>query len=129
VRTPHEYLASLTRFVTADVSGQVGADVLLLAGVEDHYVPFRQFGDQLNTLTCAGSVTARVFTREERLRQHKDGYRSSRYVRKHGKHGKHLRPGLYRRSNPIATREEADAMEQELARHLRNRGYPVYGGH
>jgi hypothetical protein len=62
----------------------------------------------------------------ERLRQHKDGYRSSRYVRKHGKH---LRPGLYRRFNPMATRDEAVAMEQELARRLRNRGYTVYGGH
>jgi hypothetical protein len=62
----------------------------------------------------------------ERLRQHKDGYRSSRYVRKHGRH---LRPGLYRRFNPMATREEAVAMEQELARRLRNRGYTVYGGH
>jgi len=70
VRTPHEYLASLTRFVTADVSGQVGADVLLLAGVEDHYVPFRQLGDQLNTLTGARSVTACVFTREEQAQNH-----------------------------------------------------------
>jgi hypothetical protein len=60
----------LTRFVTAEVSGQVGADVLLLAGVEDHYVPFRQFGDQLNTLTSARSVTARVFTREEQAQNH-----------------------------------------------------------
>lgn len=63
---------------------------------------------------------------EERLRQHKEGYRSSRYVRKHGKH---LRPGLYRRFNPMATRDEAVAMEQELTRRLRNRGYTVYGGH
>jgi hypothetical protein len=47
---------------------------------------------------------------DERLRQHKDGYRSSRYVRKHGKH---LRPGLYRRFNPMATRDQAVAMEQE----------------
>jgi hypothetical protein len=70
VRTPHEYLASLTRFVTADVSGQVRADVLLLAGVEDHYVPFRQLGDQLNTLTGARSVTACVFTREEQAQNH-----------------------------------------------------------
>jgi hypothetical protein len=62
----------------------------------------------------------------ERLRQHKEGYRSSRYVREHGKH---LRPGLYRRFNPMATRDEAVAMEQELARRLRNRGYTVYGGH
>jgi hypothetical protein len=63
---------------------------------------------------------------EERLRQHKAGYRSSRYVRKHGKH---LRPRLYRRFNPLATRDEAVAAEQELARRLRNRGYTVYGGH
>ena len=62
----------------------------------------------------------------ERLRQHKDGYRSSRHVRKHGKC---LRPGLYRRFNPMATRDEAVAMERELARRLRKRGYTVYGGH
>jgi hypothetical protein len=63
---------------------------------------------------------------KERLRQHKDGYRSSRHVRKHGRH---LRPGLYRRFNPMATRDEAVATERELARRLRNRGYMVYGGH
>ncbi len=62
----------------------------------------------------------------QRFRQHKEGYRSSRHVRKHGKH---LRPGLYRRFNPMATREEAVAMERELARRLRNLGYTVYGGH
>src|SRR6266508_5683715 len=62
----------------------------------------------------------------ERLRQHKDGYRSSRYVRKHGKH---LRPRLYRHFNPMASRDEAVATELELARRLRNRGYMVYGGH
>jgi predicted GIY-YIG superfamily endonuclease len=63
---------------------------------------------------------------KDRLRQHKDGYRSSRYVRKYGKH---LRPRLYRHFNPMATRDEAVAAEQELARRLRNRGYTVYGGH
>jgi hypothetical protein len=62
----------------------------------------------------------------ERFRQHKDGYRSSRHVQKHGKY---LRPGLYRHFNPMATRDEAVAMERELARRLRNRGYTVYGGH
>jgi hypothetical protein len=62
----------------------------------------------------------------ERLRQHKDGYRASRYVRRHGKH---LRPRLYRHFNPMPTRDQAVAMEQELARRLRKRGYTVYGGH
>jgi hypothetical protein len=37
--------------------------------------------------------------------------------------------GLYRRFNPIATRDEAVALEQELVRRLRHRGYTVYGGH
>jgi hypothetical protein len=60
----------LTRYVTADVSALVKADVLLLAGAEDHYVPFRQLGDQLNTLTSARSVTARVFTRAEQAQNH-----------------------------------------------------------
>jgi len=63
---------------------------------------------------------------KERFRQHKDGYRSSRYVRRYGKH---LRPWLYRHFNPMATRDQAVAMERELARRLRNRGYTVYGGH
>jgi hypothetical protein len=60
----------LTRYVTADVSALVKADVLLLAGAEDHYVPFRQLGDHLNTLTSARSVTARVFTRAEQAQNH-----------------------------------------------------------
>jgi Holliday junction resolvase len=29
----------------------------------------------------------------------------------------------------MATRDEAVAIERELARRLRNRGYTVYGGH
>ena len=70
IATPHEYFASIGRFTTADVSALVRADVLLFAGVEDHYVPYRQLADQLNTLTSARSVTARVFTREEHAQNH-----------------------------------------------------------
>jgi pimeloyl-ACP methyl ester carboxylesterase len=70
VRTPHEYFAALARYRTAEVSALVRADVLLLAGAEDHYVPIRQLSDQLNTLTSARSVTARVFTRQEQAHSH-----------------------------------------------------------
>jgi hypothetical protein len=62
----------------------------------------------------------------ERLQQHRDGYRASRWVRDHGVR---LRPRLYRAQNPIATRELALAMETELARRLVKRGYKVRGGH
>ena len=70
VTTPHDYFASLARYSTADVSALVRADVLLLAGAEDHYVPLRQLAEQLNTLTGARSVTARVFTRQEQAQNH-----------------------------------------------------------
>jgi hypothetical protein len=46
------------------------ADALLLAGVEDHYVPFTRLADQVWTLTAARSVAARVFTRDEQAQNH-----------------------------------------------------------
>jgi hypothetical protein len=65
VSSPYSYLASLAQYVTADVSGGVRADALLLAGAEDHYVPLTRLADQINTLTATRSVTARVFTGDE----------------------------------------------------------------
>lgn len=70
VSSPYQYLASLAQYVTADVSGGVRADALLLAGAEDHYAPLTQLADQINTLTAARSVTARVFTRDEQAQNH-----------------------------------------------------------
>ncbi len=70
VSSPYQYLASLALYVTADVSGRVRADALLLAGAEDHYVPLTQLTDQITTLTAARSVTARVFTRDEQAQNH-----------------------------------------------------------
>ena len=70
VATPHDYFTAITRFTTADVSADVRADVLLLAGAEDHYVPVQQLTDQIATLTNARSVTARLFTRDEQAHNH-----------------------------------------------------------
>jgi hypothetical protein len=68
--TPHEYLRQAKRYITADVSAAVTADVLLLAGAADHYVPLTQPRDQIATLTNASSITARVFTRYEQADNH-----------------------------------------------------------
>ncbi len=70
VATPHDYFTGIARFTTADLSAAVRADVLLLAGAEDHYVPTRQLTDQIATLTSARSVTARLFTRDEQAHNH-----------------------------------------------------------
>lgn len=70
VRSPHDYFTAVKRFTTAELSPNVHADVLLMAGAEDHYVPLGQLPDQIRSLTGARSVTARVFTRHEQAQNH-----------------------------------------------------------
>src|SRR6202022_1969836 len=65
VTTPAAFFAAVRRYTTLPVSHLVTQDVLLMAGSEDHYVPRRQFEQQLALLTSARSVTARLFTPEE----------------------------------------------------------------
>jgi pimeloyl-ACP methyl ester carboxylesterase len=70
VNTPAEALAAVRAMHTDDVSSRITQDVLLMAGAEDHYVPLAQLGAQIQTLTNARSVTARLFTRAESAQNH-----------------------------------------------------------
>jgi pimeloyl-ACP methyl ester carboxylesterase len=51
-------------------SDLVTQDVLILTGRDDHFIPFKMHDMQMRALTNASSVTARVFTREERAQNH-----------------------------------------------------------
>lgn len=68
--SPFEFLKKVKQFRTADVSGSITQDVLLLAGSEDHYVPVEQWHRQIGMLQNARSVTARLFTRGESAQNH-----------------------------------------------------------
>lgn len=59
---------------------------------------------------------------EERFNNHKRGYKSSRIVKKYGKH---LVPELYEKYNPM-TYEKAGRIETILAKNLRLTGYGVW---
>ena len=61
-------------------------------------------------------------TPEERLREHRNGNHSARFVKKYGMR---LLPELFKHFNPMPY-ELASAMEVELARQLRERGYGVW---
>jgi len=61
-------------------------------------------------------------TPELRFAQHKAGYKAARIARRYGIR---LKPGHYQSHNPM-TRAEAEFMEVEKARRLRNRGYGVW---
>ena len=65
-----EYLQSVAKFKTTDISGSISQDVLLLAGSEDHYVPVEQWHEQIRMLGNARSITARLFTRSESAQNH-----------------------------------------------------------
>ena len=60
----------------------------------------------------------------ERFQNHKDGYKSSKYVREYGVR---LLPELYEHLNPMPY-GAACQMEKELAEDLREEGYTVCGG-
>ena len=60
-----------------------------------------------------------------RFQQHKDGYKSNSFVKRYGLW---LRWKIFERCNPISTREEALALEQELAERLQRKGYAVWWG-
>jgi hypothetical protein len=65
-------------------------------------------------------------TPEDRFKQHKAGYKASRFVRDYGVR---LLPRLYKACGPYATREEAEDGEARLAARLRGKGFCVFGGH
>jgi hypothetical protein len=51
-------------------SDQVTQDVLILTGRNDHFIPFRAHRMQVEALTHAHSVTAKVFTKETQAHNH-----------------------------------------------------------
>jgi len=62
---------------------------------------------------------------EDRFRNHKNGVKAARVVRKYGER---LVPRLYEHLNPMPY-TKAKAMEVFLADSLRKRGFAVFGGH
>lgn len=68
--SPYDFFAAARAVTTRSISGRVTADVLLIAGADDHYVPLRQLYRQARNLTNARSVTTRVFTAAEQASNH-----------------------------------------------------------
>jgi predicted GIY-YIG superfamily endonuclease len=91
---------------------------------------FRTANPQYNGVLECLYVGMTSKTPQERLEQHKSGYRTktgrkvySNIVRKYGLY---LRPSLCEHVGPISTRKEALEMEKQLALELRRRRYAVW---
>jgi pimeloyl-ACP methyl ester carboxylesterase len=68
--SPSAFLRAIRDYTLAPVSERIACDVLVMAGSEDHHVPLAQLPRQIEALTAARSVTARVFTRAEEAASH-----------------------------------------------------------
>jgi len=92
---------------------------------------FRAANPQFNGVLECLYVGMTSKTPQERFKQHKTGYTSKKGYKISAylvqKYGTYLRPSLYNHLNlkPM-TRQEALAMEKELAWDLRRKGYAVW---
>jgi hypothetical protein len=68
--SPSEYFFKLKAYNNREVSQRVTQDTLIMAGAEDHFVPVKQFFDQLPLLINARSVTAQIFTQVDQAQSH-----------------------------------------------------------
>ena len=68
--SPYDFFRAGMRFETKSVSHLITQDVFLMAGAEDHYIPFVQLAQQNRLLTKARSISSRVFTRQEQAHEH-----------------------------------------------------------
>jgi hypothetical protein len=69
-KTPYQFFLKLKQYNGYAISDKITGDVLIMAGIEDHFVPMTQFYKQLQLLTGAKSVTGRIFTEQEQAQSH-----------------------------------------------------------
>lgn len=91
---------------------------------------FRAANPQFNGVLECVYVGMTSKTPQERLKQHKTGYRNKRGHKLSAniveKYGRYLRPSLYEHLDKLTTRQEALLAEEKLAWELRRKGYAVW---
>ena len=60
---PLDTITEMQKFTLAGVAQRIRCDVLILAGTEDHFVPFEQIVQLQKALTSARSITTRIYDR------------------------------------------------------------------
>lgn len=68
--TPYDYLMKLNDFQMLDVADQITQDVLILHGKNDHFIDWRLYKEEVDSLKNAKSITLRLFTEKESASNH-----------------------------------------------------------
>lgn len=68
--TPYDYLNKLNDFQMLNVADKITQDVLIMHGKKDHFIDWRMYKEELDSLINAKSVTLRLFTDKESASNH-----------------------------------------------------------
>ncbi len=84
---------------------------------------FRHANPHLNPKRACYYIGQSSHTPKIRFQQHRKGYKSNHFAQNYGVK---LVPRRYRKYNPIATRKQAEYIEQYLTAKLRKKGHGVW---
>lgn len=70
VKTPYEYIARLNDFQMLDVAESITQDILILQGKADHFIDWRLYQEEVDSLKNARSITVRLFSDAEQASDH-----------------------------------------------------------
>lgn len=69
-KSPYDFYAHLMKHSLKGIMSNIKCDVLLLAGEHDHYIPSPHYNILMQGVTCAKSLSGRVFTESEGGAEH-----------------------------------------------------------
>lgn len=69
-QTPYDYLKKLDDFQMVDVADRITQDILILHGKQDHFIDWRLYKEEVDSLKNAKSITLRLFTQQESASNH-----------------------------------------------------------
>ena len=70
VENPSDWNALIEHYSVSDIASRVKQDVLLLAGEDDHMIPFKEYEKNQRGFCNARSITGRVFSADEHASNH-----------------------------------------------------------
>ena len=84
---------------------------------------FREKNPKMNSRLSCFYVGQSCHDPKVRFKQHKQGYKANRFVKKYGIE---LVPEIFTKFNPISKRKDAEFMEQWIAEKLKEKGHGVW---
>ncbi|AVQ38558.1 alpha/beta hydrolase [Clostridium botulinum] len=69
-KSPYDYIIKLNKFQIIDVANLIDQDVLVIGANKDHFINYKLFNEELDSLTNVHSLTFGLFTEKESASNH-----------------------------------------------------------